>query len=104
MTQVLKNLVSLLSLEAIEEDLYRGSSQDLGFRQLFGGQVLGQCVSAASRTVEASRHVHSMHGYFLRPGDASLRFSTTRMVSIISCRCPMCRGRRTSSRKPSWRG
>ena len=72
MTQVLKNLVSLLSLEAIEEDLYRGSSQDLGFRQLFGGQVLGQCVSAASRTVEASRHVHSMHGYFLRPGDASL--------------------------------
>ena len=95
MTQVLKDLVSLLSLEAIEEDLYRGSSQDLGCRQLFGGQVLGQCVSAASRTVESSRHVHSMHGYFLRPGDASLpvvyqvervrdggSFSTRRVTAI----------------------
>jgi acyl-CoA thioesterase-2 len=95
MSQVLDNLVALLSLEAIEQDLYRGSSQDLGFRQLFGGQVLGQCVSAASRTVEESRHVHSMHGYFLRPGDVSLpvvyqvdrvrdggSFSTRRVTAI----------------------
>jgi acyl-CoA thioesterase-2 len=95
MSQVLDNLVALLSLEAIEEDLYRGNSQDLGFRQLFGGQVLGQCVSAASRTVEESRHVHSMHGYFLRPGDVSLpvvyqvdrvrdggSFSTRRVTAI----------------------
>ena len=51
---------------------FRGVSQDLGFRQLFGGQVLGQCVSAATQTVEADRHVHSLHGYFLRPGDAAL--------------------------------
>jgi acyl-CoA thioesterase-2 len=72
MSQVLDELVALLSLEAIEENLFRGVSQDLGFRQLFGGQVLGQCVSAASQTVEADRHVHSMHGYFLRPGDAAL--------------------------------
>jgi acyl-CoA thioesterase-2 len=71
MSQVLDELVALLSLEAIEENLFRGVSQDLGFRQLFGGQVLGQCVSAASQTVE-DRHVHSMHGYFLRPGDAAL--------------------------------
>ena len=95
MSQVLNDLVALLSLEAIEEDLYRGNSQDLGFRQLFGGQVLGQCVSAASRTVEESRHVHSMHGYFLRPGDVSLpvvyqverirdggSFSTRRVTAI----------------------
>jgi acyl-CoA thioesterase-2 len=95
MSQVLDNLVALLSLEAIEEDLYRGNSQDLGFRQLFGGQVLGQCVSAASRTVEENRHVHSMHGYFLRPGDVSLpvvyqvdrvrdggTFSTRRVTAI----------------------
>ena len=95
MTQVLDNLVALLSLEAIEENLYRGNSQDLGFRQLFGGQVLGQGVSAASRTVEENRHVHSMHGYFLRPGDASLpvvyqvervrdggSFSTRRIMAI----------------------
>ena len=95
MTQVLDDLVALLSLEAIEEDLYRGNSQDLGFRQLFGGQVLGQCVSAAGRTVEESRHVHSMHGYFLRPGDVSVpvvyqvdrvrdggSFSTRRVTAI----------------------
>jgi len=72
MSQILDNLVSLLSLEQIEENLFRGMSQDLGFRQLFGGQVLGQSLSAASQTVEEERHVHSLHGYFLRPGDAGL--------------------------------
>ncbi len=72
MSQVLDDLVALLSLEQIEENMFRGVSQDLGFRQLYGGQVLGQCVSAASQTVDAERHVHSLHGYFLRPGDASL--------------------------------
>lgn len=95
MTQVLDDLVALLSLEQIEENLFRGRSQDLGFRQLFGGQVLGQCISAASQTVAAERHVHSMHGYFLRPGDASLpvvyqvertrdggSFSTRRVVAV----------------------
>jgi acyl-CoA thioesterase-2 len=95
MSQVLDDLVALLSLEPIEENLFRGVSQDLGFRQLFGGQVLGQCVSAASKTVEEARHVHSLHGYFLRPGDASLpvvyqvdrvrdggSFSTRRVTAI----------------------
>ncbi|MWV16329.1 acyl-CoA thioesterase II [Pseudomonas sp. L-22-4S-12] len=95
MSQVLEDLVALLSLEQIEENLFRGLSQDLGFRQLFGGQVLGQCVSAASQTVEEARHVHSLHGYFLRPGDASLpvvysvervrdggSFSTRRVTAI----------------------
>ena len=72
MSKVLDDLVALLSLEQIEENLFRGVSQDLGFRQLYGGQVIGQCVSAASKTVEDARHVHSLHGYFLRPGDASL--------------------------------
>jgi acyl-CoA thioesterase-2 len=72
MSHVLDDLVSLLSLEPIEENLFRGRSQDLGFRQLFGGQVLGQSLSAASKTVEDARHVHSLHGYFLRPGDAHL--------------------------------
>ena len=52
MTQILDNLVALLSLEPIEENLFRGMSQDLGFRQLYGGQVLGQALSAASQTVE----------------------------------------------------
>ncbi|GAB3378111.1 acyl-CoA thioesterase domain-containing protein [Azotobacter armeniacus] len=72
MTEILDNLVALLSLEPIEENLFRGCSEDLGLRQLFGGQVLGQSLSAASQTVEPGRQVHSLHGYFLRPGDASL--------------------------------
>lgn len=95
MSQVLNELVALLTLETIEENLFRGVSQDLGFRQLYGGQVLGQCVSAASQTVDTARHVHSMHGYFLRPGDATLpvvyqvervrdggSFSTRRVTAI----------------------
>ncbi len=72
MSHMLDDLVSLLALEKIEENLFRGMSQDLGFKQLFGGQVLGQSLSAASQTVDALRHVHSVHGYFLRPGDATL--------------------------------
>lgn len=95
MSELLDELVSLLSLETIEENLFRGVSQDLGLRQLFGGQVIGQSLSAASQTVAADRHVHSMHGYFLRPGDASLpvvyqvdrvrdggSFSTRRVMAI----------------------
>jgi acyl-CoA thioesterase-2 len=70
MSHVLEDLVDLLSLEPIEESIFRGRSQDLGFRQLFGGQVLGQALSAASQTVDEGRQVHSLHGYFLRPGDA----------------------------------
>ena len=72
MSHVLDDLVDLLTLEPIEENLFRGRSQDLGFRQLFGGQVLGQSLSAATQTVEEGRRVHSLHGYFLRPGDAQL--------------------------------
>ncbi len=70
MPNALDALVSLLALEPLEENLFRGTSQDLGLPQLFGGQVLGQALSAATQTVEASRRAHSLHGYFLRPGDA----------------------------------
>ncbi|SHE59708.1 acyl-CoA thioesterase-2 [Modicisalibacter ilicicola DSM 19980] len=70
MTHALDTLVELLALETLEENLFRGRSQDLGFPQLFGGQVLGQALSAASQTVDPTRRVHSLHGYFLRPGDA----------------------------------
>lgn len=69
MSRALDDLVALLGLEMIEENLFRGHSQDLGFPQLFGGQVLGQALSAASQTVDPVRRVHSQHGYFLRPGD-----------------------------------
>lgn len=70
MNSVLDQLVSLLNMETIEENLFRSASQDLGFRQLFGGQVLGQALSAASQTVDHSRQANSLHGYFLRAGDA----------------------------------
>ncbi|RUO31452.1 acyl-CoA thioesterase II [Aliidiomarina sedimenti] len=70
MSQVLNDLLNLLELETIEEGLYRGQSQDLGFAALFGGQVMGQALCAAKKTLEESRQVHSLHSYFLRPGDA----------------------------------
>ena len=69
MSTVLDELVKLLALERIEENLFRGQSQDLGWGTVFGGQVLGQALSAAVQTVPAERHVHSLHAYFLRPGD-----------------------------------
>lgn len=68
MSPVLDDLVKLLALERIEENLFRGQSQDLGWGTVFGGQVLGQALSAAAQTVPASRPVHSLHAYFLRPG------------------------------------
>jgi len=70
MSRVLSELVDLLALERIEENLFRGQSQDLGWGQVFGGQVLGQALSAAVQTIPADRHVHSLHAYFLRLGDA----------------------------------
>lgn len=71
MPQVLDELVKLLALERIEENLFRGQSQDLGWGTVFGGQVLGQALSAAVQTVPPERHVHSLHAYFLRPGDVT---------------------------------
>lgn len=70
MGDVLAALVELLALERIEVDLFRGQSQDLGWGTVFGGQVVGQALSAAVQTVPPERRVHSLHCYFLRPGDA----------------------------------
>lgn len=70
MSQALENLLNLLQLEKLEEGLFRGQSEDLGLRQVFGGQVVGQALHAAKQTVPAERHIHSFHSYFLRPGDS----------------------------------
>ncbi|ASG65537.1 acyl-CoA thioesterase II [Idiomarina sp. X4] len=70
MSKVLDDLLNLLTLETIEDGLYRGQSQDLGFGAVFGGQVIGQALSAAKETLPAERVCHSFHSYFLRPGDA----------------------------------
>ncbi len=69
MNPVLADLLQVLQLERLELNLFRGVSRDLGFPQVFGGQVLGQALSAASSTVDADRTVHSLHAYFLLPGD-----------------------------------
>ena len=63
-------LTELLSLEQLDPGLYRGQSWDLGFRALFGGQVLGQALAAAQQTISDGQVVHSFHTYFLLPGDA----------------------------------
>ena len=66
---VAHELVELLSLERIEDNLFRGQSRDIGTKYVFGGQVLGQALSAAQATLEAQRTAHSLHAYFLRAGD-----------------------------------
>lgn len=70
MSQALQNLLNLLNLEKLEEGLFRGQSEDLGLRQVFGGQVVGQALYAAKQTVPNERIIHSFHSYFLRPGDS----------------------------------
>jgi acyl-CoA thioesterase-2 len=64
-------LVSLLDLEQLEQNLFRGQSPQQGWQRVYGGQVLGQALVAAGRTVEEARAAHSMHGYFLLGGDPS---------------------------------
>ena len=68
MDPVLDDLLQLLELERIEDNIFRGESRDIGGAQVFGGQVLGQALSAAHHTVE-DRRAHSLHAYFLRRGD-----------------------------------
>ena len=94
MTAALDELVKLLDLEPIEVNIFRGSSPDERRQRVFGGQVAGQALVAAGRTVEAGR-VHSLHAYFLRPGDPAVpilydvdrirdgrSFTTRRVVAI----------------------
>jgi len=94
--QELKDLLDLLDLEQIEVNMFRGNSPSEGWQRVYGGQVLGQALVAASRTVEdATRTAHSLHGYFLRPGDTTIpilyqvdrirdgkSFTTRRVVAI----------------------
>ena len=68
MHPVLKDLIGLLRLEQIEDNIFRGDSRDIGSPQVFGGQVIGQALSAAQNTVDG-RVAHSLHAYFLRRGD-----------------------------------
>ncbi|PSU51641.1 acyl-CoA thioesterase II [Photobacterium frigidiphilum] len=69
MSKELNELLNLLQLERLEQGLFRGQSEHLGLPQVYGGQVIGQSLSAAKETVDSLRHVHSFHSYFLLPGD-----------------------------------
>jgi acyl-CoA thioesterase-2 len=63
------DLIQLLELEPLEVNIYRGQNRDIGTGRVFGGQVLAQALVAARRTVEEPREAHSVHGYFILPGD-----------------------------------
>ncbi|AFR10565.1 thioesterase-like superfamily protein [Nocardiopsis alba ATCC BAA-2165] len=95
MGQSLTELLKVLDLERIEADIFRGSSPSAGPQRVFGGLVAGQALVAAGRTTPAERHVHSLHAYFIRPGDPSVpivyevdrvrdgrSFTTRRVVAI----------------------
>ncbi len=69
MSSAVKDLLAILDLEELDINLFRGNSPQSGWQRVFGGQVIGQALVAAVRTVEASRPPHSMHAYFLLPGD-----------------------------------
>ncbi|MBM7092614.1 acyl-CoA thioesterase II [Streptomyces sp. NPDC012461] len=69
MSQALQHLLDLLDLEQIEENIFRGRSRSAVVPRVFGGQVAAQALVAAGRTVPADRPAHSLHAYFLRPGD-----------------------------------
>ncbi|PWK76214.1 acyl-CoA thioesterase II [Aminobacter sp. AP02] len=91
----IQELLSILNLEKLEHNLYRGRSPQVQWQRVFGGQTIAQALVAAQRTVEPDRHVHSLHGYFMRPGDITVpiiyevdrirdggSFTTRRVVAI----------------------
>ena len=95
MGDALDELLALLELEALEVNLFRGLSPHEDRQRVFGGQVAAQALVAAGRTVGEDRPVHSLHAYFLRPGDPNIpivydvdrirdgkSFTTRRVVAI----------------------
>src|SRR5246500_1341842 len=72
MGKALDRLIDLLDLEQIEVNISRGRSPEERVQRVFGGQVAGQALVAAGRTVPADRLVHSLHAYFIRPGDPAV--------------------------------
>ncbi|MDR8412754.1 acyl-CoA thioesterase II [Nonomuraea sp. 3-1Str] len=95
MNEALKELLDLLDLEQIELDIFRGRSPEERIQRVFGGQVAAQALVAAGRTAPPDRAVHSLHAYFIRPGDPSIpivynvervrdgrSFTTRRVVAV----------------------
>jgi len=95
MSELIQELLDLMRLEQVDDDTYRGESRKIVGKRVFGGQVLGQALLAASRTVDDGRLSHSLQAYFIRPGDATapidyrvervrdgLSFATRRVIAI----------------------
>ena len=95
MSRAMDNLLAILDLERLEMDLYRGISPKVGWQRVFGGLVIAQSLVAAQRTIADDRFVHSLHSYFMRPGDPEVpiiyevdrirdgsSFNTRRVVAI----------------------
>jgi len=91
----MQELIATLDIEKLEENLFRGTSPQVGWQRVFGGQVVAQALVGAQRTVDAARPVHSLHAYFMRPGDPAVpilyqverirdgaSFSTRRVVAV----------------------
>ncbi|MFI5933474.1 acyl-CoA thioesterase [Actinoplanes sp. NPDC051494] len=70
-------LLEVLDLKQLDTDRFQGESPQVGAQRVFGGQVAGQALVAAGRTVDPSRAVHSLHGYFVRPGDPTVPIDFT---------------------------
>ncbi|SMC54782.1 (3S)-malyl-CoA thioesterase [Fulvimarina manganoxydans] len=95
MQDAVEKLLGILDLERLEDNLFRGVSPDQSWQRVFGGQVVAQALVAAQRTVDPARSCHSLHSYFLRPGDPATpivydverirdggSFTTRRVVAI----------------------
>lgn len=95
MSEAMQELLSILDLEELEHNLYRGRSPKLNWQRVFGGQTIAQALVAACRTVEPDRYVHSLHSYFMLPGDTKVpivyqvdrirdggSFTTRRVVAV----------------------
>src|ERR671920_2332542 len=96
MSSAVDDLLAILDVEQLERNLFRGRSPQVGWQRVFGGQVIGQALVAACRTVDTrERQPHSLHGYFLLPGDPKVpiiykvdrirdgrSFTTRRVVAI----------------------
>jgi acyl-CoA thioesterase-2 len=95
MSAAMQELLAILDLEELEHNLYRGRSPKVNWQRVFGGQTIAQALVAAQRTVEPGRPVHSLHGYFMLPGDTTVpilyqvdrirdggSFTTRRVVAI----------------------
>ncbi|BCH22293.1 acyl-CoA thioesterase II [Mesorhizobium sp. L-8-10] len=95
MSAAMQELLAILDLEELEHNLYRGRSPKVNWQRVFGGQTIAQALVAAQRTVEPDRRVHSLHGYFMLPGDTTVpivyqvdrirdggSFTTRRVVAV----------------------